>query len=228
MITPVVLASVALSAYAHGDASAPAGQAKSENNWRTSGLITTDVEARRAAVSRDAARSATAAPDASATPSAADVAARVAAQERTARRAARRASELEADQWVAPLLTYRVTATFGESGSNWAAGHTGVDLAAASRTPIRSVSDGTVVSSGWSGAYGLRTVIRLDDGTELWYAHQSTTMVSPGAPVQPGDVIGTVGATGNVTGPHLHLEARSDPDVTVDPRTVLRDKGVDL
>ena len=49
-------------------------------------------------------------------------------------------------------------------------------------------------------------MLTLDDGTELWFAHQSSISVSVGQKVATGDVIGRVGATGNVTGAHLHLE----------------------
>ena len=60
----------------------------------------------------------------------------------------------------------------------------------------------------YAGAYGLRTIVTLPDGTEVWYCHQSDVSVSVGQLVEVADQIGTVGSTGNSTGPHLHLEVR--------------------
>ena len=75
---------------------------------------------------------------------------------------------------------------------------------------------------------GNHTVVRLQDGTEIWYSHQTTITVVPGQRVQAGEVIGTVGSTGNVTGPHLHLEVRPDPDAPVDPLAALAAHGLVL
>lgn len=92
----------------------------------------------------------------------------------------------------------------------WSSGyHTGLDFAAPTGTPIKAIHSGTVKSAGWSGAYGYRTVLELDDGTELWFCHQSSIGVSVGQKVSTGESIGRVGATGNVTGPHLHLEVHT-------------------
>lgn len=199
------------------------------SSWATSGLIDTDPRRRAAAISRDADRSTEVGPaPAGSTPPAAAVAARTEAQERVARRADARASELAAAKWVAPLAAYRVTAQFGASGSAWSADHTGLDLAASTGTPIRSISPGVVVSSGWSGAYGLRTVVRLADGTEVWYAHQSATRVVAEQAVRSGQMIGSVGATGNVTGSHVHLEVRPPGGAPRDPALLLRRNGVRL
>lgn len=123
---------------------------------------------------------------------------------------------------------YRITATFGATGSLWAKDHTGVDLAAPTGTPVSSVAAGSVVSAGEAGAYGLRIVVRHPDGTETWYAHLSRIDVSAGQEVAPGDALGQVGATGNVTGPHLHLEVRPNGGVPVDPVRALRARGVEL
>ena len=92
---------------------------------------------------------------------------------------------------------------------------------AAPGTQIASVARGTVTEVGFDGAYGNKTVITLEDGTEIWYCHQSSTQVSVGQQVDPGDPIGQVGATGNVTGPHLHLEVRPGGGDPVDPYNVL-------
>ena len=86
-------------------------------------------------------------------------------------------------------------------------------------TPSRP---GVVVSTEYDGAYGNKTVVRLTDGTEVWYCHQDTQSVVPGQSVARGQVIGTVGATGNTTGPHLHLEIRPGGGDPVDPELALR------
>ena len=115
---------------------------------------------------------------------------------------------VEANQWVLPVAGYAITATWGEVSSYWSTYHTGIDFAAASGTPIVSVAQGTVTYVGYDGAYGNKTEITLNDGTVIWYAHQTSQTVSVGDEVNPGEQIGYVGATGNVTGPHLHLEVR--------------------
>lgn len=138
-------------------------------------------------------------------------------------------AERRKNQWVMPLATYQLSAQFGQQSSLWSSGsHTGVDLSGPTGTEIVAVAGGTVTSAGYSGAYGMRTVITLNDGTEVWYAHQSRITVSVGEKVQPGDVTGYTGSTGNTTGPHLHLEVRPSGGDPVDPVAVLRSHGVQL
>ena len=121
---------------------------------------------------------------------------------------------------VLPVRGYRLTATFGSSGSMWSSDHTGLDFAAPEGTALVAIGAGVVTEVGYDGSYGNKTVVRLEDGTELWYCHQSSQGVSVGDRVSPGDVIGAVGSTGNTTGPHLHLEVRvqgapTDPQVAL-------------
>lgn len=137
-----------------------------------------------------------------------------------------KSAELEADQWVLPVTGYHLTGRFGQASALWSRTHTGLDFAGASGSTIVSVAAGTVTSTGYEGAYGNRTVITLEDGTEVWYCHQSRIAVSPGDTVDPGQVIGYTGSTGNVTGPHLHLEIRPGGGNPVDPESVLRDHSV--
>ncbi|MFF0157044.1 peptidoglycan DD-metalloendopeptidase family protein [Streptomyces sp. NPDC005263] len=116
-------------------------------------------------------------------------------------------------------------------GSMWASGyHTGVDFIVPTGTPLKAVGAGTVVSAGWGGAYGNQVVIRLADGYYAQYAHLSSISVSSGQTVTEGQQIGLSGATGNVTGPHLHFEIRTTPDYgsDVDPIAYLRSKGVSV
>ncbi|MFG3202479.1 M23 family metallopeptidase [Streptomyces sp. NPDC048192] len=140
---------------------------------------------------------------------------------------AKRLAEL-AKEYTLPVVSYTITGTFGQPGAMWSSGyHTGLDFAAPTGTLIKAVHSGTVTEAGWAGAYGYRTVLTLDDGTELWFCHQSSINVSVGQKVSTGQVIGRVGATGNVTGPHLHLEVHPNGQATaIDPAPWLRDKGL--
>lgn len=122
---------------------------------------------------------------------------------------------------VMPVTSYRLTGEFGDVSGLWSSVHTGLDFATAEGSPLRAVQDGVVVSTGYDGAYGTKTVLRLTDGTELWYCHQSAVTVAPGQRVAAGEVIGYVGSTGNVTGPHLHLEVRPGGGEAVDPYAAL-------
>jgi murein DD-endopeptidase MepM/ murein hydrolase activator NlpD len=116
-----------------------------------------------------------------------------------------------------------------QAGSMWSSGyHTGLDLAAPTGTLLKAVHTGTITEAGWAGSYGYRTILTLEDGTELWYCHQSSINVSVGQKVTTGEVIGRVGATGNVTGPHLHLEVHPGGGDGVDPMAWLANKGVNL
>ncbi|MGK5631999.1 M23 family metallopeptidase [Streptomyces sp. URMC 123] len=128
---------------------------------------------------------------------------------------------------VAPLASYTLTSTFGESGSMWSRNHTGQDFAAPTGTPVKAVHGGTITQAGWAGAYGYRIVLTLPDGTEIWYCHLSSMTKTSGS-VGAGETIGRVGATGNVTGPHLHLEVRPGGGSPVNPLSWLRGHGVDV
>ncbi|MEU2995176.1 M23 family metallopeptidase [Streptomyces griseoincarnatus] len=150
------------------------------------------------------------------------------AEEEAAKKAeAERLAEL-AKQYALPTSSYTVTSTFGQAGAYWSSGyHTGLDFAAPTGTLIKAVHTGTITSAGWDGSYGYKTVLTLDDGTEVWYAHQSSINVSVGQKVATGDVIGRVGATGNVTGAHLHLEVHTGSG-SVDPAAWLAGKGLSI
>lgn len=155
-----------------------------------------------------------------------------AAKEKAQAAAERKAEEARlarlAKQYTLPTSSYTITSTFGQAGSMWSSGyHTGLDFAAPTGTLIKAVHSGTITEAGWAGAYGYRTILTLDDGTELWFCHQSSINVKTGQKVSTGEVIGRVGATGNVTGPHLHLEVHPDGRPTgIDPMTWLRGKGL--
>ncbi|KKD09938.1 M23 family metallopeptidase [Streptomyces sp. WM6386] len=130
-----------------------------------------------------------------------------------------------------PVAGATVGTPYRMSGSMWSSGyHTGVDFVVPTGTSLKAVGAGTVVSAGWGGAYGNQVVIKLADGYYAQYAHLSALSVSSGQTVTEGQQVGLSGATGNVTGPHLHFEIRTTPDYgsDVDPLAYLRAKGVSV
>lgn len=88
--------------------------------------------------------------------------------------------------------------------------HTGVDLGASEGTPIYAAGDGVIELQNDNTGYGLLTVVRHENGLVSYYAHQSRRRKNIGDRVTAGDLIGDVGKTGNVTGPHLHFEIRTN------------------
>ena len=128
-----------------------------------------------------------------------------------------------------PVTGATVGTGYRVAGSMWSSGyHTGVDFVVPTGTSLKAVGAGTVVSAGWGGAYGNQVVIKLADGYYAQYGHLSQLSVSAGQTVTEGQQIGLSGATGNVTGPHLHFEIRTTPDYgsDVDPVAYLSSKGV--
>ena len=99
-------------------------------------------------------------------------------------------------------------------GHHW---HSGIDLAAARGTRVMATLPGvaTVVIS--ATGYGLHVIIDHGGGLSSLYGHLDTVTIVTGDSVGAAEVIGTVGATGNATGPHLHFEIRRD-GVSEDPR----------
>jgi len=129
--------------------------------------------------------------------------------------------ETKPPPWVLPVTDYHLTGRFGETSGLWSTTHTGLDFAAPEGAELSSIGPGVVTEAAYDGSYGNKTVVRLDDGTVLWYCHQSALEVEVGQRVAPGDLIGYVGSTGNVTGPHLHLEVHPDGGDAVDPEAWL-------
>ncbi|MEU2060046.1 M23 family metallopeptidase [Streptomyces sp. NPDC013455] len=163
---------------------------------------------------------------------AAKLAAERAEEVREARaRAAREAERKRLNAFVSPIAHSYVSTAYQASSGLWSSGsHTGIDFHAASGTAVHAVGSGTVVSTGWGGAYGNEIVIRMADGMYTQYGHLSSIGVTVGQKVVPGQQIGLSGATGNVTGPHLHFEARTTPDYgsDIDPVAYLRKHGVNV
>ena len=133
--------------------------------------------------------------------------------------------------YTSPVAGGTVGTPYHQSGSMWSSGyHTGTDFVVPTGTPLKAVGAGTVVSAGPGGAYGNQVVIQLADGHYAQYAHLSSLSVSAGQSVTAGQQVGLSGATGNVTGPHLHFEIRTTPDYgsDIDPVAFLRSHGVSL
>jgi murein DD-endopeptidase MepM/ murein hydrolase activator NlpD len=120
---------------------------------------------------------------------------------RLARLDAARASNL-AFSWP---VRGRLTSHFGYRGRRT---HEGIDLAARPGTSIRAAESGRVIHSGRLGDYGRVVILKHAGHYRSVYAHASKTLVRKGDFVEKGQRIALVGATGRVTGPHLHFEIR--------------------
>jgi murein DD-endopeptidase MepM/ murein hydrolase activator NlpD len=185
------------------------------------------VSARKDDVSRDSARDA----QADAADQQLQAAAEATAEQRDdalakiAAEAEKQAKIIAKDLWQYPLEPVVLTARFGQYGL-WSSYHTGLDFNGNTGDQIHAIANGEVISAGYDGSYGNKTVVRLEDGTELWYCHQSAFMVSVGDMVTGGEIIGLVGATGHVTGSHLHVEVHPGGGDAVDPYTAMQQHGL--
>jgi len=239
---PTVAGALALAVAAGGAVTAGAGQAWAHeaSASTTHGLMTPtateldtlgidhSLDDRQRAISRDSERDAQrdAADEELKRADESQARQRNAALSSLAKSAERQASKIARNRWVLPTSGYHLTARFGMSGGLWSSNHTGLDFAAPSGTPIVAVADGTITKTGYDGSYGNKTVETLKDGTEIWYCHQSAFSVQPGDRIRGGHRIGSIGATGNVTGPHLHLEVRPGGGDPVDPYNALVHQGL--
>jgi murein DD-endopeptidase MepM/ murein hydrolase activator NlpD len=107
-------------------------------------------------------------------------------------------------------------------GRRWGRMHKGIDIAAATGTPIVAAADGVVVRSSWdSGGYGKRVDIQHADGSKTLYGHNSRLLVAVGQQVRQGQQISAMGSTGRSTGPHLHFEYHVPGGLAVNPVPVL-------
>ena len=126
-------------------------------------------------------------------------------------------SILPAKGWISSQFGYRQYPFTGEVSL-----HEGIDIAAFPGTPVYAPSDGVVVFAGYKQGYG--KVLVVDHGYELstLYGHLADIMVSREQHIERGQVIGTIGSTGNSSGPHLHYEVRIS-NVPVDPANYVVD-----
>lgn len=99
--------------------------------------------------------------------------------------------------------------------------HNGIDVGANTGTPVRSAGNGVVLSTGNSSdGYGNKILVNHGDGVVTLYAHLNSINVNRGQSVTAADTIGTVGSTGQSSGPHLHFEVRVN-GVAYDPLNYL-------
>jgi murein DD-endopeptidase MepM/ murein hydrolase activator NlpD len=112
---------------------------------------------------------------------------------------------------------YELTAKFNQSGGLWTSGkHTGQDFAAPAGRTVVAAASGMVTFAGSSGKYGNRVEITHANGMVTTYSHLATIAVSRFEVVESGEKVGSVGETGNTTGPHLHFEVKLG-GIFVDP-----------
>jgi murein DD-endopeptidase MepM/ murein hydrolase activator NlpD len=127
-------------------------------------------------------------------------------------------------EWRAPLELPRVSSFFGVVSPLRPEGHHGIDFAARTGTPVLASADGRVVGSTdldpGGAKYGKTILVAHANGLESFYAHLDRRVVAAGDIVRAGQVIGMSGATGKVTGPHLHFEVRQAGQA-VNPESVL-------
>ena len=125
---------------------------------------------------------------------------------------------------TSPVAFSRITSSFKMRFhpilQKWRA-HTGVDYAAPTGTPVRTVGDGVVEFAGVQNGYGNVVFVQHRNGQSTVYAHLSKVNVKRGQSVLQGQNIGLVGSTGWATGPHLHFEFRVNGKFQ-DPLTVAR------
>ena len=127
-------------------------------------------------------------------------------------------------EFQAPL-TGRISSRYGYRSDPFTGEtkhHRGVDIAVPAGTEVRAAAGGTVTASTYGSVGGNYVIITHENGTQSYYGHLQTRTVSKGDSVERGQIIGLSGATGKVTGAHLHFQLTYN-DRTVDPQ-----KYVDL
>jgi murein DD-endopeptidase MepM/ murein hydrolase activator NlpD len=108
-----------------------------------------------------------------------------------------------------------------EAGDGLLGYHTGLDISNGLDTPIQVTADGEVVEAGWMDRYGWGVRVRHTEDQDTLYAHLNHVDVKVGQKVSRGDILGTMGRSGNATGVHLHYEVRRNGK-PVNPQPYLR------
>lgn len=142
-------------------------------------------------------------------------------------------------EWAAPVDDQYLIGTSGFGGrdspcAGCSTNHKGQDLGAPSGAPIYAACSGVVDFAGTMGGFGNVVFINCGGGIRTAYGHQSHIGVTQGQKVQAGAEIGKVGATGGVSGPHLHYEVRTDAapgggplaGTPIDPKPFMAKKGI--
>lgn len=123
---------------------------------------------------------------------------------------------------IYPVKDPQISSSFGPRGGGF---HRGVDFAAPMGTPIYASQSGTVIRAESHYSWGNYVAILHDNGLTTLYAHNNQNLVKVGQKVAQGEVIASMGSTGNSTGSHLHFEVSLSPtlaqDQLIDPMTVL-------
>ena len=118
----------------------------------------------------------------------------------------------------------RVTSEFGyrrDPFTGETRGHTGIDIAVPTGTPVRAALPGVVTTATYNaGGYGYYVMIDHGNGMVTLYAHCSKLLARVGSTVEAGDIVSLSGSTGRSTGPHLHFEVRINGQ-RVNPRSYL-------
>ncbi len=154
----------------------------------------------------------------------ANVKERIAADREKVRKALQ--TRIDGRQWTLPLerpVNGGVSSQFGLKrvfNGQPRGEHKGLDLRGAQGTPIKACADGVVALVDNLYYSGNTVYLNHGDGVFSAYLHMSEPKVKPGQTVKKGDIIGLVGATGRVTGPHLHLSILAQGQ-SVDPQPLL-------
>lgn len=123
-----------------------------------------------------------------------------------------------------PLMAMSLTSSFGSRKHpvlKKVLNHAGVDLKAKTGTKVVSARDGVVTFAGRASGYGKLIIIKHSDGYETRYAHLSQIDVTKGQKISQNQQIALSGATGRVSGPHLHFEIRKNGKIE-NPLTYLK------
>ena len=123
--------------------------------------------------------------------------------------------------WLWPIEgEYQISALYGtrvHPATGQTSNHSGLDISATAGTSVLAAADGTVVQSDFDQELGNYVLVDHGDDRLTLYGCLKESKVSVSAPVKQGDIIGTVGQTGQATGPHLHLEVRDNNGDFYDP-----------
>ncbi|WP_409276376.1 M23 family metallopeptidase (plasmid) [Neobacillus sp. SCS-31] len=119
-------------------------------------------------------------------------------------------------------MILRITSKFGEVSSIHKTPHTGIDIALPENSPIKAITEGVVdrIYTG-TGSIGKGLSIQMEDGTRAIYGHMNDVSVKVGERIEPGEIIGLTGNTGNSTGPHLHFGLKANDGSFLDPSPLL-------